>query len=104
MNLHDVDVWMWLQKAAPKKNPSAFKKGVWALFQKPGCWYHLASYQCAPLPIGDTFHTSIKEAYDCGDRHPRDHSKKELAQWLRQYGGINITCATQLEVFAKHLQ
>jgi hypothetical protein len=32
MNLHDVDIWMWLQKVTPKKNSSGFRKSLWALF------------------------------------------------------------------------
>jgi hypothetical protein len=41
--------------------------------------------------------------YDWGDRHPRDHSKKELAQWLGQHGGIDISCAALLELFTERL-
>jgi hypothetical protein len=37
------------------------------------------------------------------DHHPKDHSKKELAQWLGQYGGIDITHAALLKVFPEHL-
>jgi hypothetical protein len=103
MNLHDVDVWMWLQKVTPKKNSSGFRKSLWALFQQPGCWFHWVSDLCIPAPTGDTFRTSITEAYDWGDHHPKDHSKQELSQWLVQYSGINIAHAALLEVFAKHL-
>jgi hypothetical protein len=85
------------------KCSSAFKKSVWVLFQQPGHWYNLASNQCVPPPIRDILCTSVKEVYDWGDRHPRDHSEKKLAQWLGQYSGINISHATQLEVFAKCL-
>jgi hypothetical protein len=49
------------------------------------------------------FHASVKEAYSWGDHHPKDHSEKELAQWLGQYGGIDITHAALLEVFAECL-
>jgi hypothetical protein len=100
MNLHDVDIWMWLQKATLKKSSSVFRKSLWMLFQQSGCWCELASDQHVPLPIGDTFHASITKAYDWGDRHPRDHSKKELAQWLGQHSGIDISCAALLEIFA----
>jgi hypothetical protein len=82
MNLHDVDIWMWLQKATPKKSSSIFRKNLWTLFQQSSHWCELASDQCVPSPIGDTFHASIMEVYDWGDHHPRDHSEKELAQWL----------------------
>jgi hypothetical protein len=71
------------------------------LFQQSGHWLELVSDQCIPSPTGDTFHASIMEVYDWGDRHPRDHSKQELAQWLTQHGGIDITHATLLEVFAE---
>jgi hypothetical protein len=103
MHLHDVDVWMWLQKATPKKSPSVFRKGVWALFQQPSRWFELTSDQRVPSPIRDIFHASITEVYDWGDCHPRDHSKKELAQWLRQHGGINISHAALLKIFAERL-
>jgi hypothetical protein len=43
MNLHDVDVWMWLQKATPNKNSSGLRKSLWALFQQPGRWFDLTS-------------------------------------------------------------
>jgi hypothetical protein len=103
MNLHDVDVWMWLQKATPKKSSSVFRKSIWMLFQQSGCWFELASNQRVPSPIGDTFHASITEGYEWGDRHPRDHSEKELAQWLGQHGSIDISRAALLEVFAECL-
>jgi hypothetical protein len=76
---------------------------VESLFQQSGHWYELASDQCFPSPIGDTFCASIMKVYDWGDRHPRDHSEKELAQWLRQHGGIDISHAALLEIFAKRL-
>jgi hypothetical protein len=103
MNLHDVDVWMWLQKVTPKKNSSRFRKSLWALFQQPGSWFQWVSDLRIPSPTGDTFCASITEAYDWGDHHPRDHSKQELAQWLMQHGGIDITHAALLEVFAERL-
>jgi hypothetical protein len=101
MNLHAVDVWMWLQKVTPKKNSSGFRKSLWALFQQPGRWFHWVSDLHIPSPTGDTFHASVMEAYDWGDHHPRDHSEQELAQWLMQHGGIDISHAALLEVFAK---
>jgi hypothetical protein len=64
MNLHDVDIWMWLQKATPKKSSSIFRKSIWKLFQQSGRWCKLVSNQCVPSPIGDTFHASIMEVYD----------------------------------------
>jgi hypothetical protein len=103
MNLHDVDFWMWLQKVTPKKNSSRFRKSLWVLFQQPGRWFQWVSDLRIPSPTGDTFRTSVTEAYDWGDRHPRDHSKQELAQWLMQHGGIDIARAALLEVFAKRL-
>jgi hypothetical protein len=78
MNLHDVDIWMWLQKATPKNSSSVFRKSLWMLFQQSGRWCELASDQHDPPPIGDTFRASITKMYDWGDRHPRDHSEKEL--------------------------
>jgi hypothetical protein len=102
MNLHDVDIWMWLQKVTPKKSSSVFRKSLWTLFQQSSCWFDLASNQHIPSPTRDTFRTSITEAYDWGDRHARDHSKKELDQWLAQHSGIDIAHATLLKVFAKH--
>jgi hypothetical protein len=101
MNLHDVDIWMWLQKVTPKKNSSVFRKSLWALFQQPGRWFQWVSDLRIPLSAGDTFRASITEAYDWGDRHPRDPSKQELAQWLMQHGGIDIACAALLKVFAE---
>jgi hypothetical protein len=71
--------------------------------EQSGRRFELASDQCIPSPTGDTFHASITEVYDWGDRHPRDHSKQELAQWLTQHGGIDITCAALLEIFAERL-
>jgi hypothetical protein len=103
MNLHNVDIWMWLQNATPKKCSPMFRKSLWTLFQQSGRWCELASDQRVPPPIGDTFCTSIMEAYDWGDRHPRDHSEKELAQWLRQHGGINISRAALPKIFAERL-
>jgi hypothetical protein len=103
MNLHDVDIWMWLQKVTPKKSSSAFRKSLWTLFQQSGCWFNLISCLHIPSPTGDTFCTSITEAYNWGDCHPRDHSEQELAQWLMQHGSINITCAALLEVFTRRL-
>jgi hypothetical protein len=103
MNLHDVDIWMWLQKVTPKKNSSGFRKSLWALFQQPGRWFQWVSNLRIPLTAGDTFRTSVTKAYDWGDRHPKDHSEQELALWLLQHGGINITRASLLEVFAKRV-
>jgi hypothetical protein len=94
---------MWLHKATPKKSSSVFRKSIWTLFQQSSHWYDLASDQCVPPPIGDTFRASITEVYDWDDHHPRDHSEKELAQWLRQHGGIDISHAAQLKVFAERL-
>jgi hypothetical protein len=45
----------------------------------------------------------VKEAYSWGDRHPKHHSEKELAQWLRKYSSIDISRATQLKVFTECL-
>jgi hypothetical protein len=103
MNLHDVDVWMWLQKVTPKKNSSVFRKSLWALFQQPGRWFQWVSDLRIPSPTGDTFRASVMEAYDWGDRHPRDHSEQELAQWLMQHSGIDIARADLLDVFAECL-
>jgi hypothetical protein len=103
MNLHNVDVWMWLQKVTPKKNSSGFRMSLWALFQQPGCWFQWVSDLRIPSLTGDTFRASITEAYDWGDHHPRDHSEPELAQWLMQHGGIDIASAALLKVFAKRL-
>jgi hypothetical protein len=103
LNLHDIDIWMWLQKATLKKSSSVFRKNLWMLFQQSSRWCKLASDQHVPPPRGDTFHASITKAYDWGDHHPRDHSEKELAQWLRQHGGINISRAALLELFAERL-
>jgi hypothetical protein len=86
-----------------KKISSGFRKSLWTLFQQSGRWFDLASDQCVPPPIGDTFRASVTEAYNWGDHHPKDHSEKELAHWLTQHGSINITHATQLEVFAECL-
>jgi hypothetical protein len=102
MNLHDVDIWMWLQKVTPKKNSSRFRKSLWVLFQQPGCWFQWVSNLHIPLSMGDTFRASVTEAYNWGDCHARDHSEQELAQWLMQYGGIDIARAALLKVFAKH--
>jgi hypothetical protein len=38
MNLHNIDIWMWLQKATPKKSSSMFRKSIWMLFQQSSCW------------------------------------------------------------------
>jgi hypothetical protein len=73
------------------------------LFQQSSHWCELASNQHVPPPIGDTLHTSIMKVYDWGDRHPRDHSAKELAQWLMQHGGIDISHAALLKIFAECL-
>jgi hypothetical protein len=51
MNLHDVDIWMWLQKVTPKKNSSGFRKGLWALFQQPGRWFQWVSDLRIPLTV-----------------------------------------------------
>jgi hypothetical protein len=105
MNLHDVDVWMWLQKVTPKKSSSVFRKSLWTLFQQSGRWFHLVSDLRIPSPTGDTFRTSVTEAYDWGDGcpPPKDHSEQELAQWLVQHGSIDIARAALLEVFAECL-
>jgi hypothetical protein len=55
------------------------------------------------LTAGDTFCASVTEAYNWGNRHPKDHSEQELAIWLLQHGGIDIARAALLEVFAERI-
>jgi hypothetical protein len=74
---------------------------VLTLFQQSGRWFDLVSCLRIPSPTGETFRASVTEAYNWGDRHPRDHSEQELSQWLMQHGGIDIAHAALLEVFAE---
>jgi hypothetical protein len=103
MNLHDVDIWMWLQKATPKKSSSVFRKSLWMLFQQSGRWYELASNQRVPSPIGDTFHTSITRCMTGVIVTPGTTPKKSWPNGLGQHGGIDISRAALLELFAECL-
>jgi hypothetical protein len=103
LNIHDIDVWMWLRRLGPKhsKPLSPLRSRLHDLFSVTGQWWALVTPSDIRIPVGDTMHASITGTFPIQGRASHDIPLDEIAGWLARHAGLTKLLASRVENFVQ---